>query len=245
MLRIENVSVSFQGVQALSDVNMRVEAGEVCCVIGTNGAGKTTLFNVVTGHIHPDDGHVFYNGQEISRLAPHAVVRLGIGRSFQCVNIFPRLTAFENVQAAAISYRGKSYNFLGRRRGLFADKTTRILAEVGLAEVADSVSGSLAYGYQKQLELGIALAYEPQLLMLDEPTSGLSPSDSRHAVDLAMEVTKERNTTLLIVEHDMAIVFAVASHIVVLHQGKVICDGTPDEVRANDEVQRCYLGERV
>ncbi|HLA81811.1 MAG TPA: ABC transporter ATP-binding protein, partial [Thermoleophilia bacterium] len=225
--------------------SMEVGIGEVCCVIGTNGAGKTTLFNVVAGQILPDQGHVHYKGQEITGLAPYAVVRRGIGRSFQCVNIFPRLTAFENVQAAVVSYRKKAYNFLGRRRGLFADQTEQILAEVGLADVGDSVSGALSYGYQKQLELGIALAFEPELLMLDEPTSGLSPSDSRHAIDLVTKVARERGTTLLIVEHDMAIVFAVASHIVVLHQGRVICDGSPDEVRGNEEVQRCYLGERV
>jgi branched-chain amino acid transport system ATP-binding protein len=245
VLRIKDVSVSFDGFQALADVSMEVKVGEVCCVIGTNGAGKTTLFNVVAGQIRPNTGRVYYQDQDITGLPPHAVVRLGIGRSFQCINIFPRLTAFENVQAAVISHRKKSYSFLGRQRGLFAGETQRILAEVGLGHVADSVSGALSYGYQKQLELGIALAFEPELLMLDEPTSGLSPSDSRHAIDLVTEVAGERGTTLLIVEHDMAIVFAVATHIVVLHQGRVICDGSPDEVRGNDEVQKCYLGERV
>ncbi len=245
MLTIKDVSVSFEGFQALEDVSMEVAGGEVCCVIGTNGAGKTTLFNAVMGQVRPNKGHVYYKGQNITGLPPHAVVRLGIGRSFQCINIFPRLTAFQNVQAAVISHRKKSYSFFGRQRGLFADETHGILAEVGLDHVADSVSGLLSYGYQKQLELGIALAFEPELLVLDEPTSGLSPSDSRHAMDLVSKVAGERGTTLLIVEHDMAIVFAVATHIVVLHQGRVICDGSPEEVRANEEVQKCYLGERV
>lgn len=245
MLAIKDVCVSFEGFQALTDVSMEVGAGEVCCVIGTNGAGKTTLFNVVMGQLRPDKGAVYYKGKEITGVAPHAVVRRGIGRSFQCINIFPRLTAFENVQAAVISYRKKTYSFLGRRQGLFADETNQILGEVGLSHVADSVSGALSYGYQKQLELGIALAFEPELLMLDEPTSGLSPSDSRHAIDLVSKVARERGSTLLVVEHDMTIVFSVATHIVVLHQGRVICDGCPEEVRANDEVQKCYLGERV
>jgi branched-chain amino acid transport system ATP-binding protein len=245
VLTVKDVSVSFDGFQALADVDMEVTVGEVCCVIGTNGAGKTTLFNTVAGQIHPRKGHVYYKGQDITGLPPHAVVRLGIGRSFQCINVFPRLTAFQNVQAAVISHRKKSYNFVVRQRGLFADETLGILAEVGLDHVAHSVSGQLSYGYQKQLELGIALAFDPELLMLDEPTSGLSPSDSRHAIDLVAKVAQERGTTLLIVEHDMAIVFSVATHVVVLHQGRVICDGSPDEVRANEEVQSCYLGERV
>jgi branched-chain amino acid transport system ATP-binding protein len=226
-------------------VNMEVQPGEACCVIGTNGAGKTTLFNLITGHIHPDEGSVYFKDRNITRLPPHSIVRQGVGRSFQCLNIFPALTVFENVQAAVISYKKRSFYFLGRRQGLFEGETTRILEEVRLAHVKDEVSGSLSYGYQKQLELGIALAFEPDLLMLDEPTSGLSASDSRHAIKLISGIARERNTTLLIVEHDMSIVFAVATHIVVLHQGEVICDGTPEEVRSNDEVQKVYLGERV
>jgi branched-chain amino acid transport system ATP-binding protein len=220
---------------------MEVQRGEVCCVIGTNGAGKTTLFNLITGHIHPDEGSIHFVDRNITRLPPHSIVRQGVGRSFQCLNIFPALTVFENVQAAVISYRRKSFYFLGRRRGLFKEETTRILEEVRLTHVQDEVSGSLSYGYQKQLELGIALAFEPQLLMLDEPTSAFTLRLA-HAISCSRIA---RGGTLLIVEHDMSIVFAVATHIVVMHQGEVICHGTPEEVRNNDEVQKCYLGERV
>lgn len=245
MLKVENVSRSFEGFEALSHASMEVQPSEVCCVIGTNGAGKTTLFNLITGHLHPEEGNIFFKGRNITRLPPHSIVRLGIGRSFQCVNIFPMLTAFENVHAAVISHKGYSFNFLGRRERLFEQETAQLLEAVHLAHVRDETSGSLSYGYQKQLELGIALAFEPTLLMLDEPTSGLSAADSRDAIDLVTGVARERDTTLLIVEHDMSIVFSVATHVVVLHEGRVICDGTPDEVRDNEEVRKCYLGERV
>lgn len=243
MLRLENVLKSFDGFKAVSQVNMEIKAGEICCIIGTNGAGKTTLFNLITGHLHPDEGEIYYKDRRITHLAPYDIVRSGIGRSFQCLNIFPMLTAFENVQVAVISYKGKSLSLFRTKEGLFKDETDRILDEVGLSEVKNERSGSLSYGYQKQLELGIALALEPELLMLDEPTSGLSPSDTRHAMELIVNIARDRKTTLLIVEHDMHFVFSIAEHIVVLHQGQVISDGTPEKVRKDTKVQKSYLGE--
>lgn len=243
MLRLEKVSKSFDGFKAVSQVNMEIKTGEICCIIGTNGAGKTTLFNLITGHLHPDEGEIYYKDQRITHLAPYDIVRLGIGRSFQCLNIFPMLTAFENVQAAVISYKGKSLSLFRTKEGLLKDETDRILDEVGLSEVKNERSGSLSYGYQKQLELGIALAFEPELLMLDEPTSGLSPSDTRHAMELIVNIDRDKKTSLLIVEHDMHFVFSIAEHIVVLHQGQVISDGTPEKVRKDTKVQKSYLGE--
>lgn len=245
MLRVDKVSKSFDGFKAVSQVNMEVKAGEICSVIGTNGAGKTTLFNIITGHIHPDEGEIYFKDQRITRLPPYAIVKLGVGRSFQCLNIFPMLTTFENVQAAVISYKKKSLNLFTTKERLFKDETDRILSEVGLSEVKDERSGSLSYGYQKQLELGIALAFEPELLMLDEPTSGLSPSDTRNAMEFIVSIAKDRKTTLLVVEHDMNIVFSISEHIVVLHQGHVICDDTPEKVRKDIEVQKSYLGENL
>lgn len=245
MLRVEKVSKSFDGFKAVSQVSMEVKEGEICSVIGTNGAGKTTLFNLITGHLHPDEGEIYFKGRRITRLAPYAIVRLGVGRSFQCLNIFPKLTVFENVQAAVISYKKKALNLFANKERLFEDETKRILDEVGLSEVRGEISGSLSHGYQKQLELGIALAFEPELLMLDEPTSGLSPSDTRHTMELIVDIARGRKTTLLVVEHDMHVVFSISGHIVVLHQGQAIADGTPEEVRINEEVQKCYLGENV
>lgn len=245
MLRVEKVSKSFDGFKAVSRVSMEVKEGEICSVIGTNGAGKTTLFNLITGHLRPDEGEIYFKNRRITRMPPHAIVRLGIGRSFQCLNIFPMLTAFENIQAAVISYKKKSLNLLGAKERLFEEETERILGEVHLSEVKDERSGSLSYGYQKQLELGIALAFEPELLMLDEPTGGLSPSDTRYAMELIVNIARDRKTTLLVVEHDMHVVFSISEHIVVLHQGEVIADGTPEQVRKDDEVQKSYLGETV
>jgi branched-chain amino acid transport system ATP-binding protein len=245
MLKVERVSKSFDGFKAVSQVSMEVKEGKICSVIGTNGAGKTTLFNLITGHIHPDEGEIYFKDGRITRLSPHAIVKLGIGRSFQCLNIFPMLTAFENVQAAVISHKGKSLDLLGAREHLFKEETESVLEEVHLSEVKDERSGSLSYGYQKQLELGIALAFEPELLMLDEPTSGLAPSDTRYAMELIVNIARDRKTTLLVVEHDMQVVFSISEHIVVLHQGEVIADGLPEEVRKDIEVQKCYLGENV
>ena len=245
MLRVEKVSKSFDGFKAVSQVSMEVKEGEICSVIGTNGAGKTTLFNLITGHLHPEEGEIYFKNRRITRMPPYAIVRLGIGRSFQCLNIFPMLTAFENIQAAVISYKKKSLNLLGTKERLFEEETERILGEVHLSEVKDERSGSLSYGYQKQLELGIALAFEPELLMLDEPTGGLSPSDTRYAMELIVNIARDRQTTLLVVEHDMHVVFSISEHIVVLHQGEVIADGTPEQVRKDAEVQKSYLGETV
>ncbi len=245
MLRVEKVSKSFDGFKAVSQVSMVIKEGEICSVIGTNGAGKTTLFNLITGHLRSDEGEIYFKDRRITHLRPYNIARLGIGRSFQCLNIFSMLTAFENVQAAVISYKKKALSIFASRERLFEDETERILGEVGLSEVRDETSGSLSYGHQKQLELGIALAFEPKLLMLDEPTSGLSASDTRHTMDLIVNIARERGTTLLVVEHDMHVVFSISEHIVVLHQGQVIADGMPEQVRKDPEVQKSYLGETV
>lgn len=245
MLRVEKVSKSFDGFKAVSQASMEVKEGEICSVIGTNGAGKTTLFNLITGHLRADAGEIYFKDRRITRLRPYDIVRLGIGRSFQCLNIFPMLTTFENVQAAVISYKKKALSMLASKERLFEDETKRILDEVGLSEVRGEISGSLSHGYQKQLELGIALAFKPELLMLDEPTSGLSPSDTRHTMELIIDIARGRKTTLLVVEHDMHVVFSISDHIVVLHQGQVIADGTPEQVRKDPEVQKLYLGETV
>lgn len=245
MLRVEKVSKSFDGFLAVSQVSMRVKEGEIASLIGTNGAGKTTLFNLVTGHLRSDEGEIYFKDRRITHLHPYDIVRRGIGRSFQRLNIFSRLTVFENVQIAVISYKKKTLSFLKPRERLFEDETERILDEVGLSALRNEVSGSLSYGYQKQLEFGIALAFEPQLLMLDEPTAGLSAVDTRHAMELIVNVIRARGTTLLIVEHDMHVVFSISNHIIVLHQGRVISDGTPEQVRKDPEVQKSYLGESL
>ena len=243
ILQVNNLVKSFNGFMAIAGVNFTVKKGELCAIIGPNGAGKTTLFNLITGHLSMDKGQIVFNDIDISRLNAHKVCRLGLGRSFQRINIFSRLTVFENIQAAVLTHRGKSFNFFTPVQPLFQEETHEILERVGLQEHRDEVSGSLAYGFQKQLELGIALAMEPKMLLLDEPTAGMSTQETRATIELIGEIVKEKGLTLLFTEHDMSVVFSISERILVLHQGKLIASGPPDEVRNNPEVQRVYMGE--
>jgi branched-chain amino acid transport system ATP-binding protein len=243
ILQVKNLVKSFDGFMAIAGVNFTVKKGELCAIIGPNGAGKTTLFNLITGHLSMDKGQIVFDDIDISRLNAHKVCRLGLGRSFQRINIFSRLTVFENIQAAVLTHRGRSFNFFTPVQPLFQEETHEILERVGLQEHQDEVSGSLAYGFQKQLELGIALAMEPKMLLLDEPTAGMSAQETRATIELIGEIVKEKGLTLLFTEHDMSVVFSISERIMVLHQGKLIAAGSPDEVRNNPEVQRVYMGE--
>ena len=244
MLEARDVRKAFDGFQAVGGVSLKVDAGTIAAIIGPNGAGKTTCFNLITGHLQPDAGTVVLEGRDITGLAPHDVCRLGMGRSFQRTNIFPRLTVFENVQAAFISHRGRGLDLFRRVDRLYREETDAVLSSLGLLDRAGEVSGFLSHGAQKQLELGIALASEPRLLLLDEPTAGMSAAETRETISLVDRITRERGLTLLFTEHDMDVVFSIAQAITVLHQGRVIAAGTPDEVRRDPEVRRVYLGER-
>jgi branched-chain amino acid transport system ATP-binding protein len=243
LLEVAGLKRSFGGFQALGGVTFQVEAGEISAVIGPNGAGKTTLFNVITGHLAPDSGRVGFAGRDITGQPPHAICRLGLARSFQRTNIFPRLSVFENVQIAILSHERRAYGLWTPARGLGRDRTMGILEDVGLAPRAADPSGSLSYGDQKQLELGIALALEPALLLLDEPTAGMSPQETRTSVALVARIARERKLTVLFTEHDMDVVFSVAQRIRVLHQGRLIAEGAPEEIRGLAEVKRVYFGE--
>ncbi len=245
LLRVEGATKSFGGFLALQNVNLTVEEGQMACIIGPNGAGKSTLFNLITGHLVPDHGRVFFHDREITAVAPHKICQLGMGRSFQRTNIFPRLSVFDNVQVAVLSHQRKSLNLFTPAKRLAERETYALLEQVGLVDEAQSVAGTLAYGFQKQLELGIALASEPQLLLLDEPTAGMSPQETASTIALIGTIARERGLTLLFTEHDMDVVFSIAEKITVLHQGRVLAEGTPDEVRQNLEVQQVYLGEAV
>jgi branched-chain amino acid transport system ATP-binding protein len=244
MLEVRDLRKSFDGFMAVGGVTLNVTRGSIAAIIGPNGAGKTTFFNLITGHLRPDAGVVRLNDRDITGLAPHDVCRLGMGRSFQRTNIFPKLTVFQNVQAAFISHRGQGLRLFSRVEGLFADETFAVLESIGLADKAHTVSGFMSHGNQKQLELGIALASEPELLLLDEPTAGMSATETRETIHLIERLARERGLTLLFTEHDMAVVFSIAHKITVLHQGRVSADGAPADVRADAEVRRVYLGER-
>ena len=244
MLDVRDLSKSFDGFQALSGVSLSVPRGSISAIIGPNGAGKTTLFNLITGHLRPDAGSVSFKNREITGIAPHDLCRLGMGRSFQRTNIFPRLTVFQNIQAAFLSHRGRGWNLLASVDRFYRDETEALLVSVGLVGKAGEVAGFLSHGNQKQLELGITLALEPEILLLDEPTAGMSAQETRESIRLIERIARERGLTLLFTEHDMEVVFAIAQRITVLHQGEVIADGTPEEVRRHPEVRRVYLGER-
>ena len=244
MLEVRGLRKSFDGFLAVNDASVSVAKGQIAAIIGPNGAGKTTLFNLITGHLRPDSGAVLLEGRDITGLAPHDVCRLGMGRSFQRTNIFPKLTVFQNVQAAFLSHRGRGRDLWSRVDELYREETEGLLASLGLGERADEISGFLSHGGQKQLELGIALASEPSLLLLDEPTAGMSVTETRDTIRLVERIARERGLTLLFTEHDMEVVFSIAQKITVLHQGRIIADGPPADVRADPEVRRVYLGER-
>ncbi|HRD75633.1 MAG TPA: ABC transporter ATP-binding protein [Hyphomicrobiaceae bacterium] len=242
MLAAKNLRKSFSGFVATNDVSLTVERGQIFAVIGPNGAGKSTLFNLITGHLTPDTGTVTLDGADITGVAPHQICRMGMARSFQRTNIFQRLSVYENIQAAFIAFGGQSLNMWGTSRSQFRDKTEAMIAQLGLGDVAYSTAGVLSHGAQKQVELAIALAGEPTILLLDEPTAGMSAQETHEAIALLARIAKERGLTLLFTEHDMDVVFGIAQRIAVLHQGRIIASGLPDEVRANAEVRRVYLG---
>ena len=243
ILGVEKVKKSFDGFVAINGVSFSLQKGEICSIIGPNGAGKTTLFNLITGHLRMDEGKLIFKDQDITNRRPYQICRLGIGRSFQRTNIFPRLTVYQNIQAAVLVHRGRSFTFFRPVESFFQNETEEILNRVGLKEYSETVSGSLSYGFQKQLELGIALASEPELLLLDEPTAGMSAQETHQTMELIGKITQEKGLTLLFTEHDMEVVFSVSQRIMVLHQGRLIAEGPPEEVRRNLEVQKVYLGE--
>jgi branched-chain amino acid transport system ATP-binding protein len=242
VLEVAGISKSFAGFRAVSDVSFTLETRQIMAVIGPNGAGKSTLFNLLTGHLRPDTGSVKLDGRDITGIAPHRICGMGIGRSFQRTNIFAKLTVFENLQAAYIVHRGRGLNFWSRANALYRDETEALLASIGLQGQENTIAGTLSYGNQKQLELGLALASDPALLLLDEPTAGMSATETHETIRLIQKIANERALTLLFTEHDMEVVFSISQKIAVLHQGRMIADGAPAEVRADPEVRRVYLG---
>ncbi|HTW71837.1 MAG TPA: ABC transporter ATP-binding protein [Acetobacteraceae bacterium] len=245
MLEITHLRKSFAGFVAVNDVSLTVESQQIVAVIGPNGAGKSTFFNLITGHLRADTGRVVLDGRDVTGLPPYRICSLGMGRSFQLTNIFPRLTVLQNVQAALIAHRGHGLDFWSRSETLLRDEAEALLASIGLGGVANEIAGTLAYGNQKQLELGIALASDPKVLLLDEPTAGMSAGETHDTIALLRRIALERGLTLLFTEHDMAVVFGIAQKIAVLYQGRKLAEGAPDEVRANPEVRRVYLGEHA
>jgi len=242
MLQVEAVEKSFGDFKAVDGANLRVGKGEVVAVIGPNGAGKTTLFNLITGQLRPDRGRIIFKGEDISRLPPYQICRKGIARSFQIVNVFPRLTVFENVRVAVLSQHRKSYRLFSPAQSIAVAETKEILESVGLSDKAGEIANSLSHGDQKILEIAIALGGQLELLILDEPTAGMSPEETSATMELIRRLATMRGLTILFCEHDMEVVFSIAQSIMVMHQGRTLIQGKPEEVRRNREVQEAYLG---
>lgn len=243
LLEIRGLAKRFGGLTAVDGVDLTVAAGERRAVIGPNGAGKTSLFNLITGYMKPDAGQVVFDGHDLTGKPTHRVARAGIGRAFQITSIFPGLTVFENVQLGRLARRGETARAVGRAAGRHADEVTEILSDVGLEAHAGVRAGTLSHGDQRALELAISLALEPQLLLLDEPTAGMAPEETRRTMALVRRIADERRLTLLFCEHDMDVVFGTADRVLVMHQGRVLAEGSPDEVRRNARVREVYLGE--
>jgi branched-chain amino acid transport system ATP-binding protein len=242
MLEIAGLTKSFAGFVAVADVSLTIETKQIAAVIGPNGAGKSTLFNLITGHLRPDSGRILLDGRDITGVQPHAACRMGLGRSFQRTNIFPKLTVFENLQAAFLVHYGRGGNFWSRSDALYRGEVDALLVSIGLRDQAQALGGTLSYGNQKQLELGLALASDPQLPLLDEPTAGMSARETHETIRLLERIAEDRELTLLFTEHDMEVVFGIAQQIAVMHQGRLIANGAPGEVRNDPEVRRVYLG---
>ncbi len=240
ILQTEGLTVRFGGLTALNRVDFAVERDEVRAIIGPNGAGKSTFFNCLTGVLRPSSGRIRLNGEDIAGLPPNRISQKGIARSYQITNILPNATALENARIAAQSRR-HGWSLLTHYRAYrdVIEKAEEALAAVGLADKASELAANLSHGEQRNLEIGIALATEPQLLCLDEPTAGMSAAETRDTMELVRRIA--RNLTILIVEHDMQVVMELAQRITVLHYGEILAEGTPSEIQRNPRVLEVYL----
>ncbi len=240
ILRTEGLTVRFGGLTALNGVDFELGRVEIRAIIGPNGAGKSTFFNCLTGVLHASMGRVVFNGEDITRLSPDRISRKGIARSYQITNILPNATTLENVRIAVQS-RHHSWSLLTHHRAYrdVIEKAEAVLDAVGLPGKADELAANLSHGEQRNLEIGIALATEPQLLCLDEPTAGMSAAETHDTMELVRRIAKD--LTILIVEHDMQVVMELAQRITVLHYGEILAEGTPAEIQQNPRVLEVYL----
>ena len=245
-LQVRALAKAFGGVRAVRGVEFVVHAGEAVALIGPNGAGKTTTFNLVNGQIPPDEGSISLDGKDITGLPPQQLFRQGVARTFQITATFGSMTVRENVQMARLSHLRlltSPWRALGRRADrVEATRAQALIAEQGLADQADRPASELAYGDLKRLELAMAFANEPRLLLMDEPTAGMAPGEREALMKHAQAACRERNVALLFTEHDMDVVFGFADRVIVMNRGRIIAEGTPDQIRAHDEVRAVYLG---
>lgn len=242
VLEVAGLAKSFGGVRAVDDVSFAVSAGELLAMIGPNGAGKSTCFNMLNGQLPADAGSVRLLGRDVLGLKPRAIWRLGVGRTFQITATFTSMTVRENVQMALLSHRHGIGSLLARASQRHRADADALLDRVGMREQGDRVCGVLAYGDLKRVELAVALANDPKLLLMDEPTAGMAPKERIELMALAASLAREREVAVLFTEHDMDVVFAHADRVIVLDRGKLIAEGRPEAVRADPQVQAVYLG---
>jgi branched-chain amino acid transport system ATP-binding protein len=247
ILQIENLNKSFGRVQAAVNINLTFEEGVLTSIIGPNGAGKSTLINILSGSLAADSGRIYFQDTDITDMPIHRRVRLGLCRSFQVVNVFPELTVFDNIQLPALAVMKRARRLFGSlsRETDVHREVNEILEMIGLAEESTTVANALSHGDERVLEVGIALAAKPKLLFLDEPTAGMNPAERVRILENIRRLSGQGQTTFVIVEHDMDIVFSLSQRVIVLHYGEVIGDGTTEEVKNNPRVREVYLGEEV
>lgn len=242
MLEVKDLRKSFGQLEIICGMDLEVTQGQRHAIIGPNGAGKTTFFNLLSGRYKPTGGRILFKGRKISGLPPHEINRRGLARSFQITNVFPGLSVLENVRSVVLSRHGVRFNLFNavERMKTINQESMEILQQIGLAEKAALQAGEMAYGEQRALEIGLALASRPEMILLDEPTAGMSVDETREAVKLVDRVT--RGKTLMIIEHDMEVVFTLADVITVINYGQVLASGPPDEIRNHPKVKEAYLG---
>ncbi len=243
ILELQGIYKDFEGLEVLFGINLGIQQGERHAIIGPNGAGKSTIFNIITGKYLPSKGKVFFKGLDVTGTSPYKLNRHGLARSFQITNIFRTMTVFQNVRNAILSRNKIRYNLFSRLDGMkdIQTQTEKVLEQIGLLDRKDVVAGLLSYGQQRALEIGLTIATDPELILLDEPTAGMSSEETREAVKLIGRVTQGK--TLIIVEHDMEVVFSLADRVTVIYYGEILASGPPDEIRQNQKVKDAYLGE--
>jgi branched-chain amino acid transport system ATP-binding protein len=242
ILEVHNLYKSFGGVKAVHNVSFELTNGQLLAMIGPNGAGKSTCFNLINGQLRPDKGSIVIMGKQINGSKPREVWNLGVGRTFQVTSTFASMSVLENVQMVLLSYHRRTKSLLKKVSQLYVDESMKLLELLGIGDQADRACGVLAYGDLKRVELAVALANEPKLLLMDEPTAGMGPAERQSLMELTADIVRTRNIGVLFTEHDMDVVFNHADRIIVLNRGQLVAEGTPDQVQSNEQVKKIYLG---
>ncbi len=244
VLEVHELAKSFGGVQAVKNLSFDLGEGQLLAMIGPNGAGKSTCFNLINGQLQPDYGRVVIMGKKINGYKPRQVWELGVGRTFQITATFASMTVLENIKMAVLSYHRQTKSLFSKVRRLYSDESMELLKLVGIEDQHDRACGVLAYGDLKRVELAVALANQPKLLLMDEPTAGMGPAERQSLMELTSEIVRNRNIGVLFTEHDMEVVFTHSDRIIVLNRGELVAEGTAAEVRENNKVQQIYLGRQ-